>query len=292
MKTLKKIQTIVAAIIVLISFQNCSKDRIETETTSYESMNEYFDSKKQEEQVYEIDTLGECPLTGKLGTRICIDKSGLALPNGDSVYYPYTLKLVELYTPKDMIFYQITNNSTDGFFTCKGEVLIRTFKNETELQLRTNKVIEVEIKDSFAVQDMNVYYEQISSPFEWRKTSDVYSKTDYGYLGLVSLGWNSAGKQIVYEEPANITFTSETDNLETVEMFMYVPSAHSIVKINNHTNILAPIGEQVKFICMAIDKKNQLYYQFTNQTITGDANIEVSLAKISDAELTQILDSL
>lgn len=292
MKTLQKIQTIVAAIVVLTTFQNCSKDRIETEITSYESMNEYFDSKKQEEQEYEIDTLGECPLTGKLGTRICINKSDLKFSNGDSVYYPYTLKLVELYSIKDMIYYQAANNTSDGYYTSKGEVRIRTFKNDSELQLRENKAIEVEIKDSLANQDMSVYYQLESEPFIWNKTSDIYSATEYGYLGLVSLGWNSAGKQASYSNQAIVSFTSETDNLETVEMFMYITSAQSIVRINYHKNIEAPIGEQVTFICMAIDKKNQLYSYTTNQIITGDTTIDVTLTKISDNELTQILDNL
>ncbi|OQB00078.1 MAG: hypothetical protein BWY22_00002 [Bacteroidetes bacterium ADurb.Bin217] len=292
MKTLQKIQTIVAAIIVVISFQNCSKDRIETETTSYESMNEYFDSKKQEEQEYIIDTLGECPLTGKLGTRICINKSDLQFTNGDSIYYPYTLKLVELYSIKDMIYYQATNNTSDGYYTSKGEVRIRTFKNDTELQLRQNKAIEVEIKDSLANQDMSVYYQQATDPFTWSKSTDIYSATEYGYLGLVSLGWNAAGKQASYTNQAIVSFTSETDNLETVEMYMYVSSAQSIVRINNHKQIETPIGEQVTFICMAIDKQNQLYSYTTNKTITGDTTIVVTLTKISDNDLTQILDNL
>nr|HPH16710.1 hypothetical protein [Bacteroidales bacterium] len=124
------------------------------------------------------------------------------------------------------------------------------------------------------------------------KSTDIYSATEYGYLGLVSLGWNAAGKQASYTNQAIVSFTSETDNLETVEIYMYVSSAQSIVRINNHKQIETPIGEQVTFICMAIDKQNQLYSYTTNKTITGDTTIVVTLTKISDNDLTQILDNL
>ncbi len=291
MKT-QKLITIIVCCSVALSFQNCSKDRIETNKKSYESMNAYFDSKKQEEQEFIIDTLGECPITGKLGTHICIQKSDLQFANGDSVYFPYILKLVELYSIKDMLYYQATNNTTDGYFSSKGEVRIRTFKNESELQLRSNKSIEVEIKDSTSNQDLSVYYQQNTTPFMWNKSNELYSDTDYGYLSLVSLGWNSAGKQIANTNTAKITFSSETDNLETVEMFLYIHSGQSIVKINNHKEIQAPLGEEVTIICMAIDKQNQLYSFKTTKLISGNLAIDVSLTKISDEELTQILDNL
>ena len=47
----------------------CSKERIEEDKKSYESMDSYLDSKKQEEQVFTITEDGECPITGKEGTK-------------------------------------------------------------------------------------------------------------------------------------------------------------------------------------------------------------------------------
>lgn len=293
MKTIFSNKVIIAAIIFVLSIVSCTKERIETELTSYESLNDYYDSKKQVEQEYIIDSLGSCPLTGLLGTRICINKSNLQLPGGDSVYFPYTLKLVELYTPKDMIYYSILNNSNTGNFYCKGEVRIRTFKNDTELTLRNQSYIDVEIKDTLSNESLQIFNENTPNPFEWKGTSDLYADTDYGYEGFItSFGWNAAGKSLLFDEPATITFTSETDNLETVQMYVYLPNHKSLYEVTNHSSVQIPIGETAKIIMIAIDSNDKLYHFFAEQPFQGNATIPVSLTEISDAGLTQILDEL
>lgn len=292
MKTITNSRLVITAIVALVMLGSCSKDRIETTLTSYESMNDYYDSKKQPEQEYVIDTNGTCPLTAQLGTRFCIDKTNLQFPNGDSIYYPYILKIVELYTPKDMIYYDMFTNTSNGVYTGKSMVRVRTLKNDTELQLRNEGYFEVEMNDATAAENMSVYYS--GTPSLWEQSTEEYTKTEYGYLGLISkLGWNAAGKEVLFEEPATISFTSETDNLETVRMYMYLPSSESIVEITNHKNIQAPIGQKVKIICMAMGKKGDLYsYQNTINILTGDTSVDVMMTKLTDAELTANLDAL
>ena len=86
-----------------ILFSSCKKDRIESQEkqiNDYQSMNNYFDTKKQHEQEFIIDTAGTGPIVGNQGTKIYVSKDLLMFPNGDSVHWPYTVKLIELYTPK------------------------------------------------------------------------------------------------------------------------------------------------------------------------------------------------
>lgn len=292
MKTFRLHKISIAAILIVSAFYGCSKDRIETELKSYESLDSYYDSKKPEEQEYIIDTLGECPLTGNLGTHICINKPDLQFPNGDSVYFPYTLKLIELYSPKDMIYYSILNNTSNGNFYCKGEVKITTFKNDTQLSLRTDKYYEVELMDTISSQSIRVYNEDSNNPFTWKQTTNLFSDTEYGYQAFVSnFGWISGGLPLQFEEPASISFTSATDNLETVRKYVYLPNHSCLYEITG-TSALIPIGEPAKIIMIGIDGSNKLYNYYTEQTFSENTTIDVSLTEISDEGLTQLLNEL
>src|SRR3954470_1407606 len=99
MKKYNKISSLFLSALCLSSvffYCSCSKDRIETpELNKYSSVNTYLDSKKQDEQEFIIDSAGTGPIIGNQNTKIWIGKECLALPNGDSVTWPFTVKLVE-----------------------------------------------------------------------------------------------------------------------------------------------------------------------------------------------------
>ncbi len=133
-----------------LAFVQCSKDRIEEkqQMNEYEPINNYFDNKKQDEQEFVVDTNGQGPIVGNQGTKIWAEKTKLMYPNGDSVYFPYTVKLVELYTPKDMIYYQMPTVASGSLLTTGGEVRIRAFKDGQELLLRPGNAWTIEMPNA------------------------------------------------------------------------------------------------------------------------------------------------
>src|ERR1035437_6313588 len=125
-----KISSILFCSLLAVSsvvYYSCSKDRIQQRTplNDYNSPNNYFDTKKQAERTFVIDTNGTGPIVGNQGTNIWMGKSCLMYPNGDSVYFPFTVKLVELYTPKDMIYYQMPTVASDTILETAGEIRLR-----------------------------------------------------------------------------------------------------------------------------------------------------------------------
>ena len=144
-----------AAVVVIYS---CSKERIESKNT-YSPVNTYLDSKKQKEQEFIIDSTGSGPIVGNQGTKIWTGKQCLMFPNGDSVTWPFTVKLVELYTPKDMIYYQQPTVASVGILKTDGEIRLRAFKNTTELKLKPDPCMAaIEMPNAAPQTGMRVFY--------------------------------------------------------------------------------------------------------------------------------------
>jgi hypothetical protein len=257
-------------------------------------MTYYFDSKKQDEQEFVIDTAGTDPIVGNQGTKIWPDKEKLMYANGDSVQWPYTVKLIELYTPKDMLYYQMQNVSSNNYFSCKGEVRVRALKNGEELVLRPNESWDIEMPATTPIDNVKVYYgDKTSEIANWNSSAEIFTTTTTGYhTGIAPLGWTAAGLGMSNELGITTSFTSTTDNLETVHIFMYLPSKESLIEVFNQQSIGLPTNEDVKIIIMAIDKSGKLFSFYKETKIGTDTSIDVTLTEISDTDLNNKLDNL
>lgn len=282
-----------------LTFVQCSKDRIEDkqQMNEYEPIHNYFDNKKQSEQEFVIDTNGQGPIVGNQGTKIWAEKTKLMYPNGDSVYFPYTVKLVELYTPKDMIYYQMPTVASGSLLTTGGEVRIRAFKDGQELLLRPGNQWTVEMPNANPLADMKINYgATVNNYINWvPNPNQNFVSTTYGYLGQISnLGWIGCGKlAILTGTYTHYTFSSTTDNLDNVATFMYYPNLKSLMQVYNQTSGNAPIGDSVKIVMMGINSNNEIYYYYQETSVSSSLNhLNITLAPISDAAMTAILDSL
>lgn len=287
-------------IVSSVFFVQCSKERIEEkeQINEYEPINNYFDTKKQAEQEFVIDTNGQGPIIGNQGTKIWANKTDLMFPNGDSVYFPYTVKLIELYKPKDMIYYQMPTVVSGNLLTTGGEVRIRAFKNGQELLLRPNKTWLVEMPNANPLSGMTIHYGvENAGIINWvENPNENFTVTPYGYVGLISrLGWIGCGKLAlaVGTNYTHYSFSSSTDNLQNVAIFMYYHNLKSLMQVYNLTSGNAPIGDTVKIVMMGINSSQQLYYFYQKIPVSSSNNhLNVSLSPITDASMTAILDSL
>ncbi len=285
----------IIACALLIS--SCSKKRIEPkeeQLNSYESMNSYYDSKKQQEQEFVIDTSGSGPITGNQGTKLWISKEKLMFPNGDSVQWPYTVKLIELYTPKDMIYYQMPNVSNGALLTTNGEVRVRAFKNGQELLLRPGCTWTVEMPNSNPLANMKIYYGVESTYVNWTNIpADNFNTSAYGYTGnIAKLGWVNCGKLAsVSTSTTNYTFTSSTDDLQNVSKFIYFHNVKSLMQVYGSTSGALPLNENIKIILIGING-SQLYNYYNETQVSSSNQITITMSTISDAGLTAILDTL
>ncbi len=278
----------------------CSKDRIEEEEKTlvqYSSINSYMDLKKQEEQDFIIDSTGTGPIIGNQGTKIWTGKECLMYPNGDSVSWPYSLKLVELYTPKDMIYYQMPTVSAGEIMKTKGEIRIRAFKAGVELVLRPDPCMhQIEMPSTNPESNMHVFNGLTTNNYpDWMDDSPVnlFTATVNSHIVPIhTLGWINCGVLAGGISNSNLSFTSSTDNLDNVGIFIYVPSTKTVMQVYNLSSQNIPNGTDVKIILIGVDGSGNLFSYYQELNVTASSAIDVTLTAISDAALTAVLDGL
>lgn len=308
MKKLALTITLACSLIVTITLMNsgCSKDRIQQPTlNSYDSPNSYLDSKQQQEQEFLITSdTGTTPITGNQGTQISGSRACLMKPNGDSVGLPFVVKLVELYTPKDMIYYRMPTVASDTILETDGEIRLRAFKDGTELLLRPGCSFPVKMPNASPKNYMRAFYGfSVGAYTDW--TDDpaslgvstsfvpVFATTSGAYLtNDVRLGWLNCDFKRGSASNHHLTFTSTTDILTNVAFFVYFPTTKTVMQVYNLTSGSIPDGSAVKIIGLAVNGSGTLYSFTQNLTVTSNTSVDVTMSATTDAAFTAMLDAL
>lgn len=274
----------------------CSTERIEPENDQgeYESAEEFLESEKPEEQEVEITKDGEGPIIGKNGTKIWLGKDILQYPNGDSVTYPFTIKLIELYTPKDMILSRMPTVSGQQLLTCHGEVRVRAYKDDVELMLRPDALWKLEVPNNTPYADMICYYgNNVDANANWTNEFEtLFTPISDGYSGLIErLGWVSCAKPAFSDEPTvQYSFYSDSINISSFSTFLYLPELDGVMQ-SAATSYNIPLDEELKTVSVA--SKADTLYTYYKYTIVGDeTSIELIPENTSDAEFIQLLNNL
>lgn len=307
---MKKIKTISLASFLLIVMStiiiiSCSKERVQQQPTlnTYNSPNTYLDSKKQTEQEFDIDSTGSGPIVGNQGTKIWIGKQCLMFPNGDSVVYPFKIKLVELYTPKDMIYYQMPTVASGNILETDGEIRLRAFKNGIELVLKPNPCYsQIEMPNAAPKNYMKVHYgfnntNWTDNPASLGVTSSlnpIFSQTSYGYLAQIAkLGWINCGVNAASSPSSALTFTSSVDDLTNLAIFVYIPGKKTVMQVPaSLVSDQIPNGTNVKIVIIGVDGSGTLFSYDQQLTVNSNTQIDVTMASTTDAALTTLLNNL
>ncbi|HIE15741.1 MAG TPA: hypothetical protein EYP69_02335 [Bacteroidales bacterium] len=300
------IKNIKIPLITLVSFlilsSACSKKRIENnpELKTYLPLSTYFNTKKQQEQIFEIDSTATTPIIGQQGTIIYQNADLFMYPNGDSVHYPYYIGLIELYTPKDMIYYQMPTYGSNHILTTGGEIHIRAYKDSTELVLRPGKFYITYFPTASPDSSMEIFHGTTTGQVvDWIQSTDfltlyVDSLANYYYRAYISsLGWINCDYFANYSgNMTTLNFISTTDDLSNAGIFIYFTGLKSILQVTNQTSESIPEGSNVKIICIAIDSNMLPYYYYQETTIGSSvSDIEVTMSPTTDAELETLLDN-
>ncbi len=292
-------------VVTALLLSSCSRDRIARDLNAYESPNAYLDSKKQDEQVFVIDTAGEGPIIGNQGTAIWGSIDCLQLPGGAGVDYPFIVKLVELYTPKDMIYYRMPTVAAGMPLETAGEIRLRAEKDGQELSLSQPCAFKVSMPNAAPdLNYMNVYYgNENGEVVDWTTDLGVWGITQtqnpvfdvdtIGYTAFIEkLGWINADRSVSTSGIYNITFDSEEDDLSNVLFFAYLPDTKTLLQSNEGVISGIPAGAYAKIVAIAVNASGNLFHFNQELTVNGNSTVMVIMTEISDPELTALLDSL
>lgn len=287
---------VTALTVTTIVNSSCKKDRIEPpeeeSLNEYNSVNQYMDTKKQQEQEFVINGPTNDTLTGNQGTKIYGGKNCLEDANGDTIDYPFSIHLVELYTPKDMIYWQMPTVASGNVLETDGEIRVRATENGQDLFLSCPYGFEM--PNASPNSSMTIFTGADNGSFvDWSNTGTPFTLTSYGYLGYTSsFGWLNADIQIGTGSGNSLAFTSQVDNLANVGIFIYIPASRTVMQVYNMTSGLIPNGSSVKIVMIAMDSGGNLFSYTESRTVNSSATIDMSLSQTTDAALTTYLDGL
>ena len=303
MKTLN----LIACSLVAILIASCSKERIELkpQLNTYSSPSAYLDTKKQAEQEFIIDG-SPGPIVGNQGTTIWGSKDCVRMPNGDTVSYPLTLKLVELYTPADMIYYQMPTMSSNRILATDGEIRIRTFKNGTELNLLqgcTGLMVSMPNANpqpnyrkkfyGFSNGSYTDFTDDLSTLGITSAQNPFWIVDTIGYNSVIEkFGWINCAQLAGTTAGNTLTFASNVDDLTNVAIFAYLPATKTVMQAYNQSMAIIPNGTDVKIIAIAVDGNGSLFSFSQQVNVTTSQTIQVTMSQTTDAQLTALLNSL
>jgi hypothetical protein len=290
--------------LLALALVNCSKDRIQPPVNTYGSLNQFYSTHRQPEQEYIITSDGQCPLIAQNGLRLCLGRQQLMMPNGDSVQLPYSIKIIELYTAKDMILYNMPTVSGGDLLTTGGQVRIRTFKGTDSLQLRSGQSYFAQVPAVNPTSSMSIFYGVSSNGIiDWSSTVAggsggpsniaIDSSNTFYNLTLPAQGWINCDYFYNYPgQKTQVGFSSSTDDLTNVAKFLWFPNINSLMQVYDDISGDVPVNEPVKIVCFAMDASGNMHSFYQEITIGNNQIVDVTLTPTSENDLLTLLGNL
>ncbi|MEO5572366.1 MAG: hypothetical protein ABIT08_04820 [Bacteroidia bacterium] len=279
---------------VALLFSACKKDRVPVD--DYQSMDSFYNQYKEEEQEFIIDSTGNCPLIAKKGTKICVSADLFMFTNGTGITYPFTLKVVELYSIKDMLLWRAPATSAGTILETSAEIRVRAFKNNTELVLKPGKTYYMEMDTMTNLQsNMQVYYgTESNNIIDWSNAASPVAVNSYFYtLYPGQMGWVSSARQhITGSQNTTITLTVPGTNTQNIEVFLSFDSFKGLMKITNLVSLSVPVGEQVTLLAFGKKQTNDFVLDEQHFSVTANQQVPLTMTVISETDLLAALAAL
>ena len=283
-------------LVFIVHLYSCKDDRI-NEVIEFKSMNGFYDENKPVEQIFLItsDSINSS-LVGVYGTELNGFRDILQYPNGDSIPIPYEIRLIELYSYKDMILYKMPSISDDCLLESCGKIKITAWHNDTELELRIREKYPLILSSSPTKQGMHIFQGQHPNDKygNWILSSDgsfINATTKYN-LFTGKMGWQNCAQKRENIVTADISIKVEGTGVEYIDLFLLTDHYYSVLIGGNLSIKSAPIGQKASLIAMAKDQNNR--YRLHKSIITVSEGLEVKLDMniVTEAELLSILSRL
>lgn len=318
MKT-RIVRSLLPALLLVMGFvfTDCSKQRIAQ--NSYSTPDQFMYDNRPEEQEFVIDGEGDGPIIGNQGTRLWLDSSIFMFTNGNDVSYPITIKLIEVYTPKDMELFDLPTVAQGNMLVTGGEIRVRAFKDGEELVLKPGKRYAAQVPSANPVQQMSIFYgSESGSILDWYdNASSVSSNAGIDTLEWITpntdstggpFGWPGIGYDLAIpvmgwincdyfynlnpDSLTTVSYESEDDDLTNVMIFLSFPNIGSVMRVYNEQSGNVPIGEPVKSLCFAMNSSGALFYHYEEFAITPNHLVQVTMTEISEADLLALMAGL
>jgi hypothetical protein len=299
--------SIISAIVLLVSvvvLNSCRKDRVPQD--DYQNMDSFYDDHEEEEQEYTIDSSGNCPLVCKKGTKICVTADMFEFSGGGAITYPFQLKVIELYSIKDMILRRVPSVASGNVLETSAEIKVRAFKNGTEVFLKPGRkyFLETAVLPSVNSSYESYYGYTSSNSVNWTNSissfipgfvdtlSTVMAATSYYTTTPATTGWFSPAK--LHQTSGTTTFscTVAGTNTQNIQIYISFTGFKGVMRITNLTGTNIPLGENVKFIAFGKKQNNQYVMDVQTFNVTANQQIPLNMQNVSETDILNALAEL
>jgi hypothetical protein len=122
---------------------------------------------------------------------------------------------------------------------------------------------------------------------------NLFSTTPASYTASITkLGWINCGQLAGSASNSTLTFTSTTDDLTNVGIFIYFPATKTVMQAYNSSSSAIPNGSAVKIVAIGLTASGSLFSFTQNQTVSSSTSVNITLSATTDAALTTVLDGL
>ncbi len=308
MKTKKLIRAALSfTALSFMLFSACKKDRIPQD--DFQDMDPFYTAHEEEEQIIQVDSgMGPCYVTAKKGTRICMTRDMLRDANGNDIpSYPFQLRVIELYSIRDMILRRQPSVSGSNILETSAEVRVHPYKDATEAFIKSGRKYFMETANlPSTTSGMQVYYGYDNGgASDWTNSistfipgfvdtlSAVTATPSYYHLDVATKGYASAAKVHVSGAPyTTITLTVAGTNTQNIQAYLSFAGYKSVMRISNLVSLPVPEGETVTLVAFGKIQTGDFVLHQQTFTITTGLAIALNMQSISEANLLAALDAL
>ncbi len=309
MKSKRKILLAFFGLTLIFAVFSCSKERLEQQQEPvYTNLDNFYDDNQLPEQTFTVDSLGQDSITGLQGTKIWGVPKTIFMKKSDhqDVFYPFTIKLIEAYSIKEMIFAKLPNKSGSAVLQTGCELKITAWKDTAELVLKQNNGYGVLADVDTVFTGMNVFYGfTAGSTNDWN--SDVVQCGDYlftndvvtslvnesrGYkMRIVKTGWFSPAKFPSISGTGSVTFTAEGTNTELIDIYIVFKNLHSYIKVSNLTVNGLPMGQPITIFAIG-NSATSMYSFKQDYVVSSNLSVTLSMQTATQTEVLNMLSTL
>jgi hypothetical protein len=284
----------------------CSKQRVEMNSYSLPEQFMYDNRPQEQEFILNGDSGG--PIIGNQNTHLWMDSSIFMYTNGNDVSYPITIKLIEVYTPKDMELYAMPTIAQGNLLVTAGEIRVRAFKDNEELVLKPGRVYPAQTPAQNPVSQMSIFYgKQVGDITDWEDNASAVSSNPgidalevivpdtamFYNLFVPVMGWINCDYFYNSSDPlTTITFESTDDDLTNVMKFLYFPGIQSVMQVYGNTSGNVPVGSTVKVLCFALNSSGNMCHFYQEINVTANQTVNVTLTEIAETDLIALMAGL
>jgi hypothetical protein len=289
----KKILLVTVISASFLFFNSCKKERIAAD--DYQDMESFYDDYKEAEQEYIIDSTGNCPLTCLKGTKICVSADMFSDSTGADITYPFILKVVELYSIKEMLLWRMPSIAGGNILETSAEIRVRTFKNGSELTLKPGKAYSMQMANMTVINNnMQVYFAPAN---DWMLATDTLSSVadsgSYYSLSVGKMGFVSAARlHNSTSASTTITLTVAGTNTQNIQSYLSFSNFKGLMRITNLTSGSVPVGEPVTLVAFAKKQTNDYVLHEQNFAVASNQQVPLSMQVVTLAALLSALAAL